>query len=358
MNRFSSANWLATASVLLLGCASDPREAAAPTPLSSQMAAKTNAPGAGTTPTDLDGALRQAQAQRSAGDLPAAARTLSQLVLVAPDDARVLGEYGKNLTAQGRSDDALAFLEKAIALKPDWTFYSAQGIAYDQKGIYAAAQAAYDRALALKPGEPSVLSNNALSHMQSGDLVGAEKLLMQAAQSGQPSARIASNLALLRSLKSATPQAPAPVAAPSPRSSSPVPSSPAAAVPATIIPATTPAMTPGKTSTLVPTTTVEKAELPSPPGAKSEVRATGAGLSAGVPVNAAALSSIDRLKSDPGVLMQAVPHDPLAGPVRPKTQTAKAGTKTPGASGGLTGAAALRPALSDWDWRLPSAVHR
>jgi len=36
--------------------------------------------------------------------------------LVAPDDARVLGEYGKTLLAQGRTDDALAFLARAIEL--------------------------------------------------------------------------------------------------------------------------------------------------------------------------------------------------------------------------------------------------
>jgi Flp pilus assembly protein TadD len=313
------------------------------------MVGKAN--GMAPVPADLDGALRQGQAQRSAGDLAASARTLSQLVLVAPDDPRVLGEYGKTLTAQGRSDDALAFLERAIALKPDWSFYSAQGIAYDQKGIYAAAQAAYDRALALKPGESSVLSNNALSHMQSGDLEGAEKLLMQAAQNGQPSARIASNLALLRSLKSATRQAPSAVTTPAAASSaSPAPVSiPAPAAPAAAtVPTATPAVTPEKTSALVPNATIEKAELPSLPDFKPEVSVTAPAQSALAPVNA-----IDRLKSDPGVLMQAVPRDPLAGRVRTSTRTAKAGTKTPGTSDGLTGAAALRPTLSDWDWRLP-----
>src|SRR6266700_1000457 len=90
------------------------------------------------------------------------------MVLIAPDNAVVLGEYGKNLAAQGRSDDALAFLERAIQLQPgDWTLYSAQGMAYDQKANYRAAQASYARALVLKPGEPTILNNAALSYLQS-----------------------------------------------------------------------------------------------------------------------------------------------------------------------------------------------
>jgi cell division protein FtsN len=142
-------------------------------------------------------------------------------VLFAPDDARVLGEYGKTLTAQGRSDDALAFLERAIELQPsDWSFFSAQGVAYDQKGAYQAAQASYERALSLKPGEPTVLNNAALSHMQTGDLDGAERLLEQATPGNADYPRIAQNLTLVRNLKAAHPQAtvaagpaPAPIAA-------------------------------------------------------------------------------------------------------------------------------------------------
>jgi hypothetical protein len=103
---------------------------------------------------NIEAAIRDAQALRKAGDLSGAAKSLSQLVLVAPDNAIVLGEYGKNLAAQGRSDDALAFLERAIELQPgDWTLYSAQGMAYDQKANHRAAQA-YARALVMKPGSP------------------------------------------------------------------------------------------------------------------------------------------------------------------------------------------------------------
>src|SRR6185437_4152667 len=107
----------------------------------------------------------------------------------------------------------------------DWTLFSAQGISYDQKGVYQAAQASYARALALKPDEPAVLNNNALSHMLSGDLDGAEKLLRQASPFAAAYPRIAQNLALVESLKAGRPARPMTAAAAAP----PVPAAAAAA---------------------------------------------------------------------------------------------------------------------------------
>src|SRR5207253_10660229 len=76
---------------------------------------------------------------------------------------------------------------------------------------YQAAMTSYSRALALKPGEPSVLNNAALSRMQAGDLAGAEKFLMQAAPGAAEFPRISENLALVESLKAARALAPAPI---------------------------------------------------------------------------------------------------------------------------------------------------
>jgi len=155
---------------------------------------------------DLDGAVRHAQILRAQGKLREAARTLGQLILVAPDDARVLGEYGKTLAAEGRADDAQAFLKRAVQLQPnDWTLYSALGVAYDQTGDYGRAKLAYDRALAVRPGEPTVLNNAALSRMLAGDLDGAERLLAQAGPDQEGHPKIANNLALVRGLKGESP---------------------------------------------------------------------------------------------------------------------------------------------------------
>ena len=185
-------------------------------------------------PTDIESAIKTAQDARKNGDYTTATRVLSQVMLVAPDDPRVLGEYGKVLAAQGRSDDALAFLERATQLQPgDWTLFSAQGIAYDQKGIYQAAQVSYARALALKPGEASVLNNDALSHLQSGDLDGAERLLRSAGPAAaQADPRIAKNLELVQSLRAAQPEKTAaapPAPTPAPAAAAAAPSAPAVA---------------------------------------------------------------------------------------------------------------------------------
>jgi tetratricopeptide (TPR) repeat protein len=156
---------------------------------------------------DVDSAISDAQAKRKAGKLNEAATILSQLVLFTPDDVRVLGEYGKTLAALGRSDDALAFLDRAIQLNSnDYSLYSAQGIAYDQKAAYKEAQESYTRALSLKPDDPGVLNNAALSHMQSGDLAGARVLLERASPATKEFPRIAENLAMVQRLIAARPQ--------------------------------------------------------------------------------------------------------------------------------------------------------
>ena len=153
-------------------------------------------------PTDLAGAIRSAQLQRHNGDADGAIRTLSQLMLVAPDDPRVLGEYGKVLVDKGQSSDALAFLGRAIELQPgDWMLFSAQGVAYSQAGNYEAAQVAFARSLQLNPDEPTVLNNEALAYLQTGNLDGAENLLLRATPNAPGYARIQQNLAMVQHMK-------------------------------------------------------------------------------------------------------------------------------------------------------------
>jgi Flp pilus assembly protein TadD len=204
--------------------------------------AATMAPG---IPEDIDGAVLLAQRQRLSGDLNGANTTLSQLVLIAPDDPRVLGEYGKTLVDKGEANDALAFLQRAIQLQPgDWSFLSAQGVAFAQRQDYTAAQGAFSRALTLNPEAPVVLNNLALTHLQNGNLSEAEALLQRASVNGAAYPKIAQNLALVEQLRSngasrATeeilpqgtpqPEAVAAIAAPATVESAPLPAPPAAA---------------------------------------------------------------------------------------------------------------------------------
>ncbi len=168
-------------------------------------------------------ALRHAQDLRKHGKLDEASRVLAQMVLAAPDDPRVVGEYGKVMLESGYTGDAVAFLERAVTLQPsDWTVHSALGVAYEQAGKRDLARASFHQALALKPGESTVLSNLALSHMQAGELDEAERLLLQAAEQRKDVAGIAEKLAMVRNIRTTTGQSrplavstlPQPLAAP------------------------------------------------------------------------------------------------------------------------------------------------
>jgi len=239
--------------------------------------------------TSFDDEIRNAQTQRAHGDFSGAVRTLSQLMLVSPDDPRVVGEYGKVLAQQGRSAEAVQFLSRAVELQPsDWALYSALGVAYDQSGDAAAARTAYDHALALKPGEAVVLNNYAMSRMLAGDLAQAHRLMIAAAATGSHDPQIARNLALLQGLDTA-----------------PVPA-PARAV---------------ADSAAKPVSRIEVTTKPLP--AASEPAADHAPK----PLFASTAPRQAPVQSKPNepqtVMMQEVPFDPKAGPVSKKVSVAK-----------------------------------
>lgn len=169
--------------------------------LCSSALAATPDPAAVTLAGSVDAGVHEAQLKRSQKDYAGAIKVLSQLMLIAADDPRVVGEYGKVLVQQGRTAEALDFLGRAVQLQPgDWMLFSALGVAYDQKGDYTNARIAYERALQLKPGESTVLNNYAMSRLQAGDLDGARRLIAAAGQTSQDD-RITRNRQMIYALK-------------------------------------------------------------------------------------------------------------------------------------------------------------
>lgn len=159
-------------------------------------------------PADVNVAVKQAQSLRNSGDTQGATRILSQLMLASPDNAAVVGEYGKLLVQENRPQIAVQFLRRAVELQPnDWTLYSAMGVALDQLSDQNNARLAYERALSLKPGEAAVLNNYAMSRMLAGDAVGARALMVKAQASGSRDPKITHNLALLEQMSPAKPAA-------------------------------------------------------------------------------------------------------------------------------------------------------
>jgi len=300
-------------------------------------ATATATPNPAMVPPDVNSAIASAQAARKSGDLPGSAKILSQLVLASPDDPKVLGEYGKTLAAQGRSDDAVAFLDRAIQLDPsDWSLYSAQGIALDQKGKYQEAQSYYARALMLKPGEASVLNNDALSHMQSGDLDGAEKLLRMIAPGGADP-RIEQNLALVQSLKAAKPADAAPPAAPAPEVA---PAAVATLTPFTQAPKPAAAPeTPAATPT-VTTRAVAQQDLAPPPAPAAIAAASPA------PVPAKESPKVEVLKADTTIRMQPAPKAATSPAATPKAPEKKLADVAPAKSAAAPAPAAKVPAAT------------
>jgi Flp pilus assembly protein TadD len=268
------------------------------TSCAGEPAADTAAPSTKNMPTDLTGEIRRAQELRSEGHFQEAASALSQLMLVAPDDARVVGEYGKVLAQENRAQDALAFLKRAIELQPnDWTLYSAQGVAYDESNNSAEAIRAYQHALSLKPGEPSVLNNYAVSRMLTGDLNGAQVMLAQAQAAGGSDPRIANNAKMVAGLASSKAAAHVPVGASVQAAPAKAPQS------------------------------VASAPLPPPMNAKPQVIATGATKSVVAAAPPRKQTTAVPIAQNPQVVMQRVPFDPLAGPVKTAVKPLRAPRK-------------------------------
>ena len=281
-------------------------------------------------PTDVAGGVRQAHDLRLAGNYDDATRILSQMMLVASDDPRVVGEYGKTLLQRGRTQDAVQFLSRAVQLDAtDWSTYSALGVADDQLGDQRSARDAYEHALSLQPNEASVLSNYALSRMLANDLPAARLLAARAQKAGgDADPKIARNIAMIAATAPAQPvaMAPSPVAptlasaAPAP---APVPVQKVAAAdaPVHIVPATGP----------VPTS-APRVLMP-------------ASASNTLPAGTQPYS---------GVVMQAVPFDPLAGPVK---RPANAGPAKSVASAATVQNSVKAPAKSAWSKHTVKPTH-
>jgi Flp pilus assembly protein TadD len=153
-------------------------------------------------PADPDSAIKYAQALRAVGQRAQAAAVLEQAAIRNPGDRAVLGAYGRALADNGNFQQALDVLNRAHTQdQPDWRILSVQGAVLDQMGRHAEAQRYYASALRLKPDDPSVLSNLALSYALSKNLPQAEATLRRAAEQHDAEPKVRQNLALVVGLQ-------------------------------------------------------------------------------------------------------------------------------------------------------------
>jgi Flp pilus assembly protein TadD len=119
-----------------------------------------------------------------------------------PQDREQLSEYGRLALEFDQVSTAKALLERADdPANPDWRVLNARGTVLAKEGKHKEATVFFDRALALAPGQPSVLNNLALAHAMAGEAQKAEDMLRQASASGDADPRVNQNLALVLSLQ-------------------------------------------------------------------------------------------------------------------------------------------------------------
>lgn len=125
--------------------------------------------------------LREAEALRVAGRLAESAEALRQAVARAPRHARLLHDYGMTLLTLGRLEGALHQFDRAAAADPDLAAaHLGRGMvldALDRKG----AEAAYARAIELRPEEPQAWSLLADLMQRRGTRLEAAPLFRRAA---------------------------------------------------------------------------------------------------------------------------------------------------------------------------------
>lgn len=135
-----------------------------------------------TFPDDLEAAVKFADALRRGGRYDRAAQVAGEAAQRFPESAPLLMTLGLSQIAAGHPQEALRPLAMvAAADAEDHRARSALGAALDQVGRFADARRAYQEALAIKPDDPSVLTNLGMSHLLSGEPEEAEAVLRQAA---------------------------------------------------------------------------------------------------------------------------------------------------------------------------------
>jgi len=153
-------------------------------------------------PSDKSAGINLARHLRASGRAGEAVGPMRELSSRYPQDATVMSELGKTLAASGSLDDALRILEQASSTDDsNWKLHSVRGTVLDQMSRSDEAQAAYQTALQIAPGEPSILSNIGLSYALSGDLVRAEHALRQAIDHPRATGKVRENLVLVLGLQ-------------------------------------------------------------------------------------------------------------------------------------------------------------
>ncbi len=159
-------------------------------------------------PTNAKIGLYLSNAQRQIGRFQEAADTAHNVLLFAPNNTDALLAAARAHIAAGDGFYAVDPLKHLSELKPnDWQAWSLLGVAYQQTKRPDDAQAAWQTALKLSPGNPAVLTNIAMADVSAGDFAAAEPLLRIAVATKGATMQERQNLALVLGLQGKMPEA-------------------------------------------------------------------------------------------------------------------------------------------------------
>ncbi len=166
-------------------------------------------------PADAQAAYNYARNLKALGEKQKALQILQAAHEGNPTHKGLLSEYGRLALEFDQVSLAQKLLERADdPAQPDWRIISARGTVLAKQGLYRDAVPFYERALAIAPDQPSVLSNLALAYTMDGHADKAEPLLRKASAAPKADERVSQNLALVLSLQGkddSKPQAAEPV---------------------------------------------------------------------------------------------------------------------------------------------------
>jgi Flp pilus assembly protein TadD len=146
--------------------------------------------------------MTYARLLRETNQIPQAIAVMQQAAISNPNDRDIALALGQALADGGRFQEAINVLDRAHAQdRPNWRVLSTKGAIMDQLGQHQQAQELYDAALKIAPGEPTILSNLALSYALSNRLADAEPIIRQAVAHPAATPRMRGNLALVLALK-------------------------------------------------------------------------------------------------------------------------------------------------------------
>jgi Flp pilus assembly protein TadD len=125
-----------------------------------------------------------------------AVTTFRALLATTPNDPAAQIGFGMALVQTGQAASAVGPLRKGLAAMPNPRGYRALGVAENLLGDNLAAEADYNRGLALAPGDQGLQTNLGLSMALSGNFSGAISVLRAAAAAPDATAKTRQNLAL------------------------------------------------------------------------------------------------------------------------------------------------------------------